>query len=144
MQPFNIYYRSMNPPLDDTPYINSLIDELIEGEQILINSFDYLLSIDDDERSKEIYQELINDSKNHIRLLKVIYMNLNNKVYEEKKVSTMVLKDIKSIMLKSSRMSKKYRKILYSVKSNVHRYMLSDIITDTTNNLVLLNMLKSE
>lgn len=140
MYPFN-YYRSFNPPLDDRPYINSLIESLIDEETTLINSYSSLLDNETNQDNIDVYNELINDSKSHIRLLKVIYGNLNNEEYSNNKLNNKLIKDLKKLILKNTLMSKKYRKILYNLKSNTHKYMLNDIIMDILNNIVLLNML---
>ena len=142
MQPLYLYYyRNMNPPLDDTPYINNLIRELIEDEKRIIESFEYLSHHELNIENEKIYKDMINDSKDHIRILKVIYTNINNKLYEDDSDDKDVITNLKDIVLLNVVMSKKYRKILYSLKSDVHRFMLNDIIIDNTNNSILLNML---
>lgn len=143
MQPLYWYnLRSMqNPELDDTSYLNKMITMLIEDENILINSYEYMQSISNQE-DKNIFKNLIKDSKTHINMLMTIYGNLNNKVYNAVISNFEVVKNIRSLIIKNIEMSKKYRKILFGARTKVHRYMILDILIDNINGSTLLNMLE--
>lgn len=142
MQPwyFNYYGRMINPPLDDKNYINKLIEESIENENLLLESFEYLNSKETNQNNIKIYRHIISDSNTHIKLLKTIYGNLNDKLYSSLKEDKKILTKINEIEFLNLEMSKKYRKILYGLQSEVHKYMVFDIIIDNTNNITLLSM----
>ncbi|MCK9470580.1 MAG: hypothetical protein WC006_08690 [Bacilli bacterium] len=143
MQPLFWYnLRNMqNPELDDTSYLNNMITMLIEDENIMINSYEYMLN-NSNQEDKKIYRNLIKDSKTHINLLMTIYGNLNNKIYNGVTSNFEVIKDIRSLIIKNVEMSKKYRKILFGARTKVHRYMILDILIDNINSNTLLNLLE--
>jgi len=130
-----------NPELDDTSYLNNMITMLIEDENIMINSYEYMLN-NSNQEDKKIYRNLIKDSKTHINLLMTIYGNLNNKIYNGVTSNFEVIKDIRSLIIKNVEMSKKYRKILFGARTKVHRYMILDILIDNINSNTLLNLLE--
>ena len=141
MQPYYIYYYRNIPNLsaDDTPYIIKMIDNSIESELILIKYYESVNGNKD-----TIYNKLIKDAKSHINILKTIYGNLSGKSYNKDKTLEKNIDSVKSAIIENIELSKMYRKILYYMKNQVHRYMLFDIIIDNINNSILLNMLMNE
>lgn len=145
MQPIYLYYyRNIgNPPMDDRPYINKMISESINEENNLIASYQELLDKETNEVNIKIYKSMINDAKTHIRLLETIYGNLNGKVFNEQIEIDDISTNIKDIIYRNVELSKKYRKILYAMKNNTHKYMMFDLVVDTINNDTLLDVLKN-
>ena len=132
-----------NPDIDDLPYVNKIIGESIKEENNLIASYKKMVDSDPSEVNKKMYKSMINDANTHIRILKSIYGNLNGKAFGEEIEIDDISTNIKDIIYRNVMLSKKYRKILYAMKSNVHRYMMFDLVIDTINNDALLNVLNN-
>lgn len=141
MQPLYLYnyYRKMtNPSLDDTPYINEMIEESINDESNLIKSYNYMINKESNKDNIKEYQSIIYDSKTHIKLLQTIYGNINNKSYEQDIQKGEAIANIKDIIFTNVELNKKLRKLYYSMRNNIQRAMIFDIIIDNINNNIIL------
>lgn len=134
MFPFYYHLYRNSLPLDDTPYLKMLLEESIIIQASILSFFERNLN----ESNKETYKEIINNSQTHLNLLQIIYVNLFGKKYEynNKILGYSNIEEVKKAIID---LSKKLRKLIYSLKSQTHKYMLFDIIIDNINNIILIN-----
>ena len=88
-----------------------------------------------------IIDNIIKDSEKNLKLLEIMYSNINGKPYKHIESEIGYTSSIKEMIIKNINLSKKIRTILYGVKNNTHKYMAFDIIVDNINNISLLNLL---
>src|SRR5690606_20446631 len=120
-------------PLDDNSYLKKILEESIVIQNNLLT---YFIKFGNDKNNKS-YNQILKSSRTNYRLLQVIYSNLFGEDYMlNSKFKN--YRDKESVMLDIINLSEKLRKLLYGLKSQVHKYMLFDIINNNINNISLL------
>lgn len=132
---YKIYRNSL--PLDDTSYLKKILEESIEIQNNLLT---YLNNLGID-KNIQSYNQILKSSRTNYRLLQVIYSNLFGEDY----ILNLKFKnyrDKESVILDIINLSEKLRKLLYGLNSQVHKYMLFDVIVSNINNLFIYNTFK--
>ena len=132
---YKIYRNSL--PLDDTSYLKKILEESIEIQNNLLT---YFIKFGND-KNIQSYNQILKSSRTNYRLLQVIYSNLFGEDYIlNSKFKN--YRDKESVILDIINLSEKLRKLLYGLKSQVHKYMLFDVIVSNINNLFIYNTFK--
>src|SRR5690554_2988103 len=132
---YKVYRNSL--PLDDTSYLKKILEESIVIQNNLLT---YFIKLGNDKNNKS-YNQILKSSRTNYRLLQVIYSNLFGEDY----ILNLKFKnyrDKESVMLDIVNLSEKLRKLLYGLNSQVHKYMLFDVIVSNINNLFIYNTFK--
>lgn len=132
---YKVYRNSL--PLDDTSYLKKILEESIVIQNNLLT---YFSKFGNDKNNKS-YNQILKSSRTNYRLLQVIYSNLFGEDYIlNSKFKN--YRDKESVILDIINLSEKLRKLLYGLNSQVHKYMLFDVIVSNINNLFIYNTFK--
>lgn len=132
---YKVYRNSL--PLDDTSYLKKILEESIVIQNNLLT---YFSKFGNDKNNKS-YNQILKSSRTNYRLLQVIYSNLFGEDYIlNSKFKN--YRDKENVILDIINLSEKLRKLLYGLNSQVHKYMLFDVIVSNINNLFIYNTFK--